>query len=177
MTAVPRRLLVVGMMGAGKSTAGRSAAAALGWQYLDSDEEVERATGRTVAEIFSTEGEGAFRAEESAALAEALEDDRPVVVSVAGGAVLDPDNRRRIAAGGRVVWLRAHPQTLAWRVGDGGGRPLLGQDPAGTLARLAAVRDPLYAEVADEVVDVDYLTPEEVTARLVAAARSLDHQG
>jgi shikimate kinase len=158
------------MMGAGKSTVGRLVADRLGWDYLDSDAEVERATGRSVAEIFSTDGEATFRGAESAALAEALARDDPVVVSVAGGAVLDPLNRSRLAAGGRVVWLRAEPSTLAVRVGDGQGRPLLHDDPASTLARLAEVRDPLYAEIADAVVDVDHLAAEQVAEQVLAAA-------
>jgi len=170
--AAARRLLLIGMMGAGKSTAGRRAAQRLGWDYLDSDEEVEKDTGRSVPEIFAEDGEAAFRAAETRALTEALARDDPVVVSVAGGAVLDPENRRRIARGGRVVWLRAAPSTLAQRVGAGAGRPLLERDPAGTIAALAEVRDPLYAEIADEVVDVDHLSAEEVTERLVAAARA-----
>ena len=88
----------------------------------------------------------------------------PVVVSVAGGAVLDPDNRRLIRRSGTVVWLRAEVETLADRVGDGAGRPLLDGDTEQALAELDAVRRLLYAELADAVVDVDDKTPEQVAA-------------
>jgi shikimate kinase len=163
------RILLVGMMGAGKSTTGRLLAGRLGWAYLDSDEQVERDTGRSVPQIFATEGEAAFRAAESRVLAEALAAPGPAVVSVAGGAVLDPANRVALAAAGPVVWLRARPETLAARVGDGAGRPLLEQDQAATLAALDEVRRPLYAELATVVVDVDRRDPEAVVAAVLAA--------
>ena len=156
-------------MGAGKSTVGRRLARRLGWSLLDSDEMVVASTGRTIPEIFAADGEAAFRAEESRMLAEAAGSDEPAVVSVAGGAVLDPGNRRVMAAAGPVVWLRADVATLARRVGDGRGRPLLDGDPAAALRRLDAERRPLYAEVADIVVDVDDLTADEVVERIVAA--------
>lgn len=159
------------MMGAGKSTVGRALAQRLGRPYLDSDEQVERATGRTVPEIFEANGEGAFRAEEKKALAEAATSDGPVVVSVAGGAVLDPDNRRLLREAGTVVWLRAEVDTLAARVGSGEGRPLLSDDPADTLRRLYAERRPLYEELADVVVDVDGITPDEAVERILAAMK------
>jgi shikimate kinase len=156
------------MMGSGKTTVGHLVAGRLGWPYFDSDAEVQEATGRTVPEIFATEGEAAFRAAEAAALARALEAE-PAVVAVAGGAVLDPGNRRRIHDGGTVVWLRAEVATLAQRVGDGAGRPLLEPDPPAALAALDAVRRPVYTELADVVVDVDRLTPDEVAAAVLEA--------
>lgn len=164
----PHRLLLVGMMGSGKTTVGHLAAQRLGWPHLDSDAEVEEATGRSVPEIFATDGEPAFRAAESAALVRALGIE-PVVVSVAGGAVLDAENRRLIASSGTVVWLRADVATLAARVGDGAGRPLLDGDTERALAELDAVRRLLYATLADEVVDVDDKTPEQAAAAAISA--------
>jgi len=166
--ARPHRLLLVGMMGAGKTTVGQLAAARLGWPYLDSDAEVVAATGKTVPEIFAESGEAAFRAEETKALERALALD-PVVVSVAGGAVLSEENRRLIRGGGTVVWLRAQVATLVARVGDGAGRPLLEDGAAAALARLDAVRRPLYAEVADTVIDVEGRQPAEVASAAIAA--------
>jgi shikimate kinase len=161
------RILLVGMMGAGKTTTGRLLAERLGWGYRDSDADVESATGMTVPELFARDGEAAFRAAEASVLADACADSSPSVVSVAGGAVLSADNRRVIAHSGIVVWLRARPGTLAARVGDGVGRPLLDGDPATALAHLSSVRAPLYADLADVILDVDELSPTAVVDRIV----------
>ena len=165
-------IFVVGMMGCGKTTVGRLLAERLGWRHLDSDEQVGRDTGQTVPEIFADRGEPAFRAAEKRALAAAAVSDTPTVVSVAGGAVLDPDNRRVLRRSGAVVWLRAQVETLAERVGDGAGRPLLGDDPGAALRRLYAQRRPVYQELAQIVVDVDRLAPVTVVERLLAALSS-----
>jgi shikimate kinase len=161
------RILLVGMMGAGKTTTGHLLARRLGWDYRDSDADVEAATGLTVPELFARDGEEAFRRAEAAVLADACADPSPSVVSVAGGAVLSEDNRRLIGSSGIVVWLRARPETLAARLGDGTGRPLLGDDPAEAVVRLDAVRSPLYAEVADLVLDVEGLDPAAVVDRII----------
>jgi shikimate kinase len=165
------RILLIGMMGAGKTTIGGRLARDLGWDYLDSDAEVERHTGRTVPQLLVEEGEPAFRAAESEALARAVRGTAPVVISVAGGAVLDRANRDRIAAAGHVVWLRARAATLVARVGAGEGRPLLGDDPAAALERLLSVRTGLYEQLAQLTVDVDELPPDEVVRRVLAWTR------
>jgi len=165
------RILLVGMMGAGKTTVGRLLADRLGCRYLDSDEEVQAATGKTVPELFAEQGEAAFRAAESAALADAVAGDGPLVVSVAGGAVLNPANRDVLRRSGTVVWLRADPATLAARVGDGAGRPLLDGDPAAALRRLDQVRRPVYQSLAAVTVDVDHLDADQVADEVLAAVR------
>ncbi|HWD54915.1 MAG TPA: shikimate kinase [Acidimicrobiales bacterium] len=164
------RILLVGMMGAGKTTAGQLVAQSLGWDYRDSDADVVATTGLTVPELFARDGEPAFRRAEARVLATACAQEKPSVVSVAGGAVLSPENRKLIRESGTVIWLRARPEKLADRVGTGEGRPLLGDDPGAALVRLAAERAPYYAEVADAVIDVDDLSPDEVADRVLAAA-------
>ncbi len=191
VTIARGHLLLVGMMGAGKTTVGRRLASRLGRRYVDSDSEVESATGRTVRELFEEGGEQAFRPLESEALAAAVRSPNPVVVGVAGGAVLDPANRALLARSGTVVWLRAAPETLVRRIarrtappGGAGGkaqypsshrrdhRPLLEHDPESVLRRLAEERSPLYEDVADVVVDVDDVGAAEVVDRVLDALRA-----
>jgi shikimate kinase len=168
-TPSARKIVLVGMMGSGKTTVGKRLAHRLGWCYLDSDEQVEQHAGRAVPEIFASDGERAFRAEESRALSDAVAEPGPLVLAAAGGSVLDAGNRELLRGAGSVVWLRARPETLSLRVGDGAGRPLLSPDPASVLSRLDGERRSFYTEVADLIVDVDELTPDQVVARIVEA--------
>ena len=165
------KIILVGMMGAGKTTVGRALADRLGWTHCDSDAQVAADTGRSVPELFAERGEAAFRVEESRVLAEALSRPGPAVVSAAGGVVLSPDNRALLARSGAVVWLRADPQLLVRRVGSGQGRPLLDADPATALLELYEARRPLYESVAQITVDVDGRSPGEVVDELLADAR------
>lgn len=162
------------MMAVGKTSVGRRLAAQRGWDFFDSDRQIEAMTGRTVAEIWRTDGEPAFRRLEAQVLADALASTKPRVIAAAGGTVLHEGNRRLMALHRPVVWLRCQPEVLATRLGTASHRPLLDEDPAGVLARLDAIRRPLYAEVADVVVDVDELTPDQVVACVEAA---LEHGG
>lgn len=162
-------MLLIGMMASGKSTVGRIVAERLGWEYMDSDDQIVARTGRTVREIFEHDGEATFRAEEKAALEAAVAADRPLVIGVAGGAVLDLGTRDLLRAAGMVVWLRAEPELLAARVSAAGQdhRPLLADDPEGTLRRLDGERRPIYEELADVVVDVEGRTPDELAEHIV----------
>ena len=170
-----KHVVLVGMMGAGKSSVGRRVAARLVWPFSDSDAVVEARYGRTVGDIWRTDGEEAFRAMESDALREALEDPTPSVIAAAGGTVLDPKNRQMMEeADAVVIWLRADPSTLAGRVRHGDHRPLLDDDAAGTLERLADERLTLYTEVADAVIDVDDLDLDEVAARVLAEVEAAE---
>ena len=156
-------LVLVGMMGVGKSTVGRMVAAELDRPLFDSDEMIEERTGRTVREIWSTDGEAAFRALETDTLVEALAEPEPSVIAAAGGVVLSDRNREALqSADAQVVWLMAEVDVLVDRVRNGAHRPLLDDDPEATLRLLYAVRAPLYQEVADAVVSVDNRTPNEV---------------
>jgi shikimate kinase len=168
--AAPRHVVLIGMMGTGKTTIGRLLAERLGRPLVDSDAMIERQTGRTVREIFEADGEPAFRVLETAALVEALAAPTPLVIAAAGGVVLSAENRAVLrGADAVVVWLRAEPAVLAGRVGAADHRPLLDHDPEGSLRRLLEARAPLYAEVADVVVDAS-LPPATVVEAVVGAA-------
>ncbi|MGH9055254.1 MAG: shikimate kinase [Acidimicrobiales bacterium] len=169
--SAPERVLLIGMMGAGKSTTGHLLAGRLGWSYLDTDEEVERCCGRTVAELWQAVGEAAFRAEESRVLAEATTAEGPAVISAGGGAILDPDNRTRIRDAGLVVWLRAEVATLTARVGAGKSRPLLDGGSVAALGRILEQRAQIYAEIADLAFDVDHLSPAQAADRILDAVQ------
>lgn len=166
-------LVLVGMMGSGKTTVGRRVAQRLGRPFLDSDAQVEARTGRTVAEIWRADGEPAFRKLETEALADALANEEPSVIAAAGGVVISDENRRLLKDhAGTVVWLRARPEILAGRARHGTHRPLLDEDPVGTMRRLEEARRPLYEEVADSVIDVEHLSPGGVVDRVLGAMES-----
>lgn len=174
MTAVERaassdraasHIVLVGLMGTGKSTIGRRLAKSLGRPFLDSDTLVEHRTGRTVRQIFAADGEPAFRDLEHQVLHEALASEAPSVIAAAGGAVLDARSRAELTEHSFVIWLQAAPAMLAKRVANGTHRPLLDDDPVGVLTAMATDRAELYAAVADAVVDV---TPLSMDAAAVA---------
>lgn len=163
MIRADQHLVLVGMMGVGKTTVARVVADRLNRRVLDSDAIIESRTGRTVREIFAQEGEPAFRALETEVLLESLALPEPVVIAGAGGVVLSEANRAALkASAARVIWLCADPATLVDRVRGGGHRPLLDADPAGTLQRMFTEREALYREVADAIVLVDNRSVSEV---------------
>jgi shikimate kinase len=160
--------VLIGMMGAGKTTLGRRLARRLSRPFIDSDQQIEMQTGRTVREIFESDGEAAFRALETEALADALSTPSPSVVAAAGGTVLRDVNRDRMREHGTVIWLRADPSELAERVRNGTHRPLLAEDPAATLHRLDAERGDLYRDVADHIVETSGRAPDDIVDELCA---------
>lgn len=166
--ARPRHVLLVGMMGSGKSSVGRALADRTGWTFLDNDELVERATGRTAREL-AEDGEAAVRAAESAALRAGLAFEEPAIIGVAGGALLDSDDRGRIGEGGFVVWLHATPEVLAARAVGAEHRPWLDDDPVGWFRRTIGERAELYAQVSDLDIDTGVTTPEEAADAILAA--------
>jgi shikimate kinase len=146
-------LILVGMMGAGKTTVGRLLARRLKRSFYDSDEEIERRCGVRIPVIFDIEGEAGFRVRETQVIAELCALDN-AVLATGGGAVLAEENRRIIAARGIVVYLHARPPHLWQRVRHDRNRPLLATaGPQKKLEEFYAERDPLYREVADLVVD------------------------
>lgn len=152
-TAQPRRVFLVGPMGAGKTTTGRQIARSLGLTFIDSDHEIEARSGVDIATIFDFEGEAGFRQREHAMIDQlTCRDD--VVLATGGGVVLDPDNRRHLAERGFVVYLATPVDEQMRRTERDRQRPLLqGADRRATLERLQQERDPLYREIADFIVD------------------------
>jgi shikimate kinase len=161
-------LVLLGMMGAGKTTVGRALATRTGWRYLDNDELVSAATGRTPEEIDATDGAAALHAAEAAALRHALGLPSPLIAGAAAGVVEDEPSLELLREGAVVVYLRARPQTLRARIGSGDGRRSDATDLAWLGARHAE-RDALYRRVASITVDTDELTPATV-AELVLRA-------
>ena len=164
-----RHLVLIGLMGAGKSTVGRRCAQLLDRPFVDTDDLVLDLAGMPFPEFFATFGEPAFRELEKRAVADVCESPQSLVVACGGGATNDPENRRRLRDAGVVVWLRASPEVLAARVGDGTDRPLLAGDPRGSLVRLAAMREPAYEAAAHCVVDAAGTDVDAVVGSVLAA--------
>jgi shikimate kinase len=158
------RLVLVGPMGAGKTTVGRLLAARWGVPFRDTDDDIERADGRSVSDIFVESGEEHFRALERAAVVRALTD-HPGVLALGGGAVMAEETRRAVA-GQPVVFLRVGLTDAATRVGLGASRPLLLGNVRGTMKALLDERTPVYEALAVATVDTDGLTPDEVADRV-----------
>ena len=165
-----RNIVLIGLMGAGKTTVGKLLAARLGRPFVDTDAVVENDARSSVAELFSTHGERHFRALESAAVRQvaAL---RGQVIAAGGGAVLDPANVTHLRSTGDIVLLDADPVELAQRVGTGDTRPLLsGSDVGERLERLRAERAAAYAGAAVHVVDTTERSPQDVADAVFAWA-------
>lgn len=155
-------------MGAGKTTVGRLLARRLRRPFYDSDQEIERRCGVRIPVIFDIEGEAGFRAREGAMLSELTALDG-VVLATGGGAVLAPDNRRRLRARGIVVYLHAPPADLYQRVRHDKNRPLLaGSNALRRLEELYALRDPLYRETADIVAETGRQSVQALARELLA---------
>jgi shikimate kinase len=172
VAATADHVVLVGMMGVGKSTVGRRMAVALDRPFRDTDAEIEQRSGRAVAEIFATDGEPAFRSLESEVLRALVEEQVPSVIAAAGGVVLSPVNRTMLVDAGLVVWLKAPVEVLLGRVRNGTHRPALADDPRGALMQMESARQDLYAEVADVVVDSSLPIAAVVSSILDAVALS-----
>ncbi len=154
------------MMGSGKSTVGFWLARSEGLRFVDLDAAIEERQGRSIVDIFNSDGEDRFRDMEQSELAECLTSDQPLVVSCGGGAVLRAANRALLQKRAWVCWLRANIETLSRRVRTGSNRPLLGEDPMADLIRISDSRAGLYADTAHRVIDVDGLEANQIAERI-----------
>jgi len=163
-----RAIVLVGLMGAGKSTVGRRLASRLGLPFKDADQEIQAAANMTIADIFAVHGEPYFRSGEQRVIARLLADG-PLVLATGGGAYMNEETRARIKAHGVSVWLRADLDVLMRRVRRRANRPLLrNADPEGTMRQLMNVRHPVYA-LADLTVESRDAPHEGVVTEVIAA--------
>ncbi|MCC6763181.1 MAG: shikimate kinase [Deltaproteobacteria bacterium] len=163
-----RAVVLMGFMGTGKSEVGRRLAQRLGRSFVDTDQSIEERAGKRIAAIFADEGEAAFRRLEREAVADAV-GRGGAVIAVGGGAVIDPDNVRRLRDAGVLVHLTARPEIILRRVGAGVNRPLLRGDPRTAVTRLLAERGPVYAAAADVTIDTSERSAEQVVEEIQQA--------
>jgi shikimate kinase len=169
-----RTIVLVGLMGAGKTTIGRGLAQVLRLPFRDADEEIERAAGCTIAQIFDERGEAAFRDGERRVIARLLTQEPPHVLAFGGGAFVNPETRRLVAARAVSVWIKADLEVLANRVSRRNTRPLLvGKDPLQVLRDQAQARYPAYAQATVTVETGEIPTSAAVAAVLAALADHL----
>jgi shikimate kinase len=164
-----RSIVLVGMMGVGKSSIGRRLAARLGVPFVDADSEIEKAAGMSIADIFARHGEGDFRNGEARVIARLL-DGGPQVLATGGGAVMNADTRAAIKAKGVSIWLSAEFEVLMRRINKRkNDRPLLQTaDPAATLRELLVAREPVYAQ-ADLTVQSREVPHDAIVAEIMTA--------
>ena len=165
-----RSIVLVGLMGSGKSTIGRRLSQRLGMRFADADDEIERAAGMTISDIFARFGEAHFRDGERRVIARLLAG-KPMILATGGGAFINEETRALILKDSVCVWLDADIPTLVERVGRRSHRPLLkDRDPGEVLRDLAAVRNPIYAEAPLRVSSAS--TPHDHTVRAILEALS-----
>ena len=158
-----RSVVLIGLMGSGKTTAGRRLAKKIGCVFVDTDDVVREVAGASVREIFERGGEDLFREYENLALLQILRNEAPRIIAAAGGVVLAEKNREAIeASGAYVVWLQADIPALVERAALGAHRPLLDGDAHATLEAMSNAREELYAGLADTRIDTNSLSVKSV---------------
>lgn len=171
---IREHVVLVGLMGTGKTTVGKRVAREIGLDFHDSDAEIEAREHATVREVFESRGEDTFRALETEVLDRLLSSDAPIVLATGGGVVLAERNRRLLGKASHVVWLRASVETLESRLRASKGasrRPLLDGDLHERLVALDQERSDLYRQVATTTIDVDGLDSDRVCQSVVDAVR------
>ncbi|MGA0879359.1 MAG: shikimate kinase [Ilumatobacteraceae bacterium] len=173
-----RKVVLVGMMGSGKSSAGRRLAKALNIDFIDLDQSIEARSGRSIRDIFSSGGEAEFRDLEEAELRRTLDEPGAAVIAAGGGIVVRAAARDLLARAHDVIWLRADVDVLAERVSRGRGhRPLVDGDPKVRLGALLEEREDHYRSVATAVVEVDDCSLEDVVKRIESLVSTTSDRG
>ena len=168
--------ILIGYRGTGKTTVAQKLAARLGIPACDSDVEIERCAGKSIADIFAQDGESAFRDREESVIAEILSWSVSLVLATGGGAILRSSTRGRLRQAGRVIWLTATPETILHRISSDAAsqtmRPNLTALPmCEEIVAVLEQRTSLYAETAHESLDTESLTPEEIVETILAGGR------
>lgn len=162
-----RNYILIGPMGAGKSTIGRLLAKELGLPFKDSDKEIEERTGASIPLIFDVEGEAGFRDREQAVITELCQE-QGLVLATGGGAILRPENRQAMRQGAVVIYLHASVEHQLARTARDRNRPLLQtENPGQVLADLLAARDPFYREIATLIIETDTRPPRMVVQEIM----------
>jgi shikimate kinase len=170
----PCRLVLMGMMGTGKTTVGRLLAKRTGWPYADNDELLLRLVGKTPRALLAEDGEAALRESESAAVRLGLQLPEPSIVSVAGGTILDGLNREELRRAGLVVWLKANASTVQQRATGAAHRAWLDTGGIAWIREAITTRDPLYGSVADLTLEVNRQSSCQVARDILAWLQQLD---
>jgi shikimate kinase len=153
VNSTTKNIFLIGLMGAGKSTVGKVLAKKLGRRFLDADHVIEERCGVKIPVIFEMEGEAGFRKREAQTIRDVTAEEN-IILATGGGAVLSTENRKTLRERGTVIYLHANPIELWHRTKGGDGRPLLKNgDPKKILENLYAIRDPLYREIADHIIE------------------------
>jgi shikimate kinase len=163
-----RHLVLVGLMGAGKTTVGQECARRLQRSFVDLDALIMLNAAMPIEELWNERGEDRFRELEREVVVEVCDAPNPLVIACGGGTVVDADSRRRLRANGIVAWLRAPTDVLAARVGNDATRPLLAGDPSAALERLSALREAAYTAAADFSVATEGRDIDEVADAVLA---------
>ena len=166
-----KNIILVGFMGTGKSTIGRSLSQILSYPVIDTDQLIEKQQGHSIPEIFEEEGEDAFRDMETALLRSLLNQSGHII-STGGGIIIREENRQLLRKMGYVIWLVASPEEIYNRTSRNNNRPLLNnEDPAGTIRKLLETRIPLYKECAHLAIETNQLNFDEITTGIIESAR------
>jgi len=171
ISSTPHNVILIGFMGTGKTSIGRRVAQSLGFDFVDTDDQIVESAGKAIADIFSDEGEDYFRALETDAL-QSCGDSTNQVIATGGGLVLRDKNRELLSEAGYVIWLKASAEAILERVSRNHGRPLLQtENPLQTINALLQEREGFYASAADFIIDTDGLSADETAFGICESAR------